>query len=108
MDKEALIVREQANLLNAIKTCELQKKQIEEQGKGMREALLKVMEDNGVWNLDFEEAGLTITRIPAGTQTRLDTDRIKEELPLIAEEYSKTIQVKSSIRINTKGRKKKS
>ena len=107
MDKAELILREQANLLNAIKNCELQKKQIEEQEKGMREALLKVMEENQVWDLDFEDAGLSITRIPAGTQNRIDTDRLRAELPLVADEYTKVVSVKPSIRINVKkGRKK--
>ena len=107
MDKEALIIREQADLLTAIKNCETQKKQIEEQESAMREQLLKVMEDYQLWDLDFEDAGLSITRIPAGEQVRLDTARIKAELPLIAEEYSKKVAVKPSIRITLKKEKKK-
>ena len=106
-DYNALVVKQNYNLLTAISNFEKQKKAIEEQEAALRENLHKAMEEQGVWDIDFLEGDLKITRIPATTQTRIDTARLKEELPVVAEEYSKTVDVKGSVRITlTKDKKK--
>lgn len=106
-DYNALIVREHHDLLAAISTCEKQKREIDKQEKAMRELLLKAMEDKDLWDITFEEGDLEVTRIAPTTQNRIDTDRLRAELPLIADEYTKIVDVKGSIRFNLKKKKEK-
>lgn len=106
-DYNAIIVREHHDLLAAISNCEKQKKEIDKQEKAMRELLLKAMEDKDLWDITFEEGDLEVTRIAPTTQNRIDTDRLRAELPLIADEYTKVVDVKGSIRFNLKKKKEK-
>lgn len=105
-DYNAMIVREHYDLLAAISDCEKKKKEIDAQEKAMRELLLNAMEEKDIWDITFEDGGLEVTRIAPTTQTRVDTDRLKAELPLVADEYSKTVDVKGSIRFNLKKKRR--
>lgn len=63
--------------------------------KHLKEALKEAFEKNGIksWSTD----GLNASYRAATTSTRIDSKRLKEELPDIYEEYSKTSNVSSSI-----------
>lgn len=83
-----------------IKYCDEQKKKAEEQAKSLKEALLQEMESRGLNS--FEKDGIKITYIAPSTRTSIDSARIKKDYPDIAEEYSKTTEVKASIKITIK------
>lgn len=106
-DYNALIVRQHHDLLTAISNCEKQKKEIDKQEKAMRELLLKSMEEHGWWDIYFEEGDLEVTRIAPTTQNRIDTERLRAELPVVAEEYTKVVDVKGSVRFNIRKNKEK-
>lgn len=83
-----------------IKHYETLKKQAEEQAQEMRNALLEAMAKNGVKSLENNK--LKITYIEPSTRTAIDSTRLKKEMPEIAEKYTKTSQVKASLRITLK------
>lgn len=66
--------------------------------KELKAELLHAMEEYGIkkWSNDFFQA----TYIAETERTSLDSKRLKTELPDIAEEYSKTSKVKSSVRVS--------
>jgi predicted phage-related endonuclease len=66
--------------------------------KQLKEEIKEAMEKNNVTSLEFGE--LKIKYRSATTRTSLDSKRLKEELPDIYEEYSKTSEVSSSISIS--------
>lgn len=93
-DKKAIAIMQQVNSL--IK----QKKAIEEQEKAVREELEKAMSDYGVKS--FENDILKVTYCEPTTRTSIDNKALKIECPEIYEKYSKTSEVKSSVRIIAK------
>lgn len=66
--------------------------------KQLKEEIKEAMEKNNVTSLEFGE--LKIKYRSASTRTSIDSKRLKEELPDIYEEYSKTSEVASSISIS--------
>ena len=66
--------------------------------KQLKEEIKEAMEKNNVTSLEFGE--LKIKYRSATTRTSLDSKKLKEELPDIYEEYSKTSEVASSISIS--------
>lgn len=87
-------------LINAISSIEQQKKALEEQSKTMREKLLQAMEQYGVKK--FENDMLSVTYVAPTTRTTIDSTKLKKDMPEIAEKYSKTSNVKASIKITVK------
>lgn len=65
--------------------------------KELKKVLKEKMEECGItkWSTD----GLCATITAGSTRTTLDSKRLKEELPDIYQEYSKTSNVSSSIRL---------
>ena len=100
---EALIVKEKHQLIESIRLLEVQKKTIEEKEKAMRGELLEAMQEYGVWDIDNDD--WAITRIPESTRDTVDTKRLKEEFPSIAQKMMKTSKVKENIRFRLKARK---
>lgn len=86
--------------LMQLQELEIQAKSIEDQQKNLKEDLLKAMETHGVkkWDNDI----MTVTYTAPTTRTSIDSTKLKKELPDVAEKYSKTSNVKSSIRIKLK------
>ena len=84
------------------KYVEFQKKALEMKlmEKEVSEELKKAMEENGI--LGFEDDFIKVTYRKATTRTTIDSKRLKEEKPEIAEEYSKTSNVSSSVSIEVK------
>lgn len=68
--------------------------------KEVKEKLKQAMEDNGV--LNYEDDFIKVIYKKAYTKSTIDTKKLKEELPDIYEEYSKTSNVSSSISVETK------
>jgi len=85
---------------NLIKSIEEQKKAAEAQAQELRASLMQAMEANGVTN--FENERIKITYVAQTTRTSIDSAKLKKELPEIAEKYTKTSNVKASLRITLK------
>lgn len=83
-----------------IKRIEEQKKEAEEQAKELRAALMAAMEKAGVKK--FENERIAITYIAPSTRTNVDGTKLKKELPEIYEQYTKTSNVKASLKITLK------
>jgi predicted phage-related endonuclease len=66
--------------------------------KDLKEKLKEAMENNNVTKLEFGE--LKVSYRNASTRTSVDSKKLKEDLPDIYEEYSKTSNVSSSISIS--------
>ena len=58
------------------------------------------MEKHGVEKWDNEV--MTVTYVKPTTRTSIDSTKLKKDMPEVAEKYSKTSNVKSSIRIKLK------
>ena len=69
--------------------------------KEVKEALKHAMEERGIYE-PLEDDYIKITYRKATTRTTVDSKKLKEELPDIYEEYSKTSNVASSISIEAK------
>lgn len=83
-----------------ISTIEEQKKVAEAQAVELRAAIMQAMESNGI--LSYENDSIQLSYIMPYTKKAIDSARLKKELPDIADEYSKTSQVKASLRIKLK------
>lgn len=94
LPKEALPVIKQLQVL------ELEAKKITEKEKSLKEELLNAMETHGIkkWENDL----ISVTYTAPTTRTSIDSAKLKKDLPEVAAKYSKTSNVKSSIRIKVK------
>lgn len=92
-----LVVAEE--LINQMKEFERRRVAIEIQEKQLREELLEAMEKYGITSWQTEDESIKATYKKSYTRTSIDSKRLKEELPDIAEEYSKTTEVKSSVEL---------
>lgn len=90
-------------VLKQIQELEIQAKAIEAAQKDLKEALLQAMEKHNIKKWDNEV--MTITYTAPTTRTSIDSAKLKKDLPDVFNEYSKTSNVKSSIRIKLKGEK---
>lgn len=87
-------------VLQKLQDLEIKSKEITDQQKALKEDLLKAMETHGVKKWDNEI--MTVTYTAPTTRTSIDSAKLKKDHPDIAEKYSKTSNVKSSIRIKLK------
>ena len=89
------IVPEELQRLKQYQEIKLKAEMLE---KEIKQQLLIAMETNGIkkWSNDVFNA----IYVAETQRTSIDTKRLKEELPEIAEEYSKTSNVKSSVRVS--------
>lgn len=85
------------SLVNALKEFEKKRVEIEIQEKQLKEELLESMEKYGITNWQTEDGSIKAVYRSASTRTTIDSARLKNELPDVAEEYSKTTNVKSSV-----------
>ena len=93
-------IEELAELELLIKRIEEQKKVAEAQAQDLRAAIMQAMEQNGV--MSFENENVKLTYVAPTTRTSIDSAKLKKELPEIAEKYTKTSNVKASLRITLK------
>lgn len=89
--------------LKQLSDLEVQAKAIKVAQEELKENLLKAMETHGVKKWDNEV--MTVSYTAPTTRTSIDSTKLKKELPDVFEQYSKTSNVKSSIRIKLKGDK---
>lgn len=87
-------------IIRAVADLTLQKKQIEEQEKRMREQLRQAMEQYGVKS--FENEDVKFTYIAPTTRTSIDSAKLRKDLPDVAQKYSKTSPVAASVKITVK------
>jgi predicted phage-related endonuclease len=87
-------------IMQTIAALDLQKKQLEAQDKEMRQQLQEAMDKYGVKK--FENDILKITYVEPTMRTTIDSKKLKEELPAVAEKYTKRTLVKGSVRIEVK------
>jgi len=87
----------------AVKAAEAAKKQAEEVANTFREMLYNAMGEQGISSWETLDKSMLITRIEPTTRTTIDSTKLKKDLPDIAEKYSKTSDVKGSVRITLRG-----
>ena len=87
----------QVAVLQSIASIVVQKKQLEEQEKQLKEKLQKAMEDYGVKK--FESDVLNITYVAATTSTSIDSTKLKKKYPDIAEECSKVSNKSAYVKV---------
>ena len=68
--------------------------------KQVKEEIKKAMEENNL--LTYEDDFVKFSYRKATTRTSIDSKKLKEELPDIYEEYSKTTNVSSSVSMEVK------
>ena len=85
-------------IINQIVEFEKEKLKMDLIQKELKEKLKEAMENNNVTKLEFGE--LKVSYRNASTRTNIDSKKLKEELPDIYDEYSKTSNVSSSISIS--------
>lgn len=93
-DKNAVAIMKQ------IAAISKQKKELEDQEKKVRTSLEATMEQFGIKS--FENDILKVTYVAPTTKTSVDSTKLKKEQPDIYEKYSKTSDVKASVRITVK------
>lgn len=96
----AKINEECSPVISAIARLEEQAKAIEAEGKKMKAQILEAMEKYHVKSINNDL--MTISYVPPTTRTTLDSKALKEEMPEVFKEYSKTSKVKSSVRVKLK------
>ena len=74
--------------------------ELKKKDEDMREAIKEAMKSEEIKK--YESDILTLTYIAPSERTIIDSKRLKEENPDLWSEYSKTSQVKDSIRITIK------
>lgn len=75
-------------------------KEAETQAKELKEALYEEMEKREI--IKFENDNMIITRILPTTRETIDSKKLKKEYPEIAKMFTKTSNVKGSIRMKFK------
>ena len=87
-------------IMQEIADLDRMKKQLEAKDKVVRQELQEAMDKYGIKK--FENDILKVTYVEPSTRTTIDSKKLKEELPAIAEKYTKTTMVKGSVRIDVK------
>jgi predicted phage-related endonuclease len=87
-------------VMREIAELDRMKKQLEAKDKVVRQELQEAMDKYGIKK--FENDILKVTYVEPTTRSTIDSKKLKEELPAIAEKYTKTTVVKGSVRIEVK------
>ena len=87
-------------IMQEIADLDRMKKQLEAKDKVVRQELQEAMDKYGIKK--FENDILKVTYVEPTTRSTIDSKKLKEELPAIAEKYTKTTVVKGSVRIEVK------
>lgn len=96
----ATMQTEAAGIIKSIAALTLQKKQIEEQEKKMKEQLQKAMEKYGVKS--FENETVKFTYVTPTVENRLDSKALKADLPEVAAKYTKQSPKAGYVKITVK------
>lgn len=87
-------------VIQKLQELEIQAKSIKEKQDTLKVSILEAMEKYGLTKWDNEV--MTISYIAPTTRSSIDSAKLKKELPDVAAKYTKTSNVKSSIRIKLK------
>lgn len=95
--------KETLPVLTRLAEIEMVYKKMDEERDKLKENLLSAMEQHGVekWENDV----MSVSYVAPTTRTSVDSSKLKKELPDVFKKYSKTSNVKSSIRFKLKGDK---
>lgn len=104
MEDDTLIIAKQ--VISAIKNYELEKKEIEENEKALREKLCKAMSKYNQTSWTSPDGTLKITYTPEIETSIFDSKKFKEEHLDMYYDYQKPSKRKESIRITVKDDKK--
>ena len=96
----ATMQTEAAGIIKSIAALTLQKKQIEEQEKAMKEQLKAAMEKYGVKS--FEKETVKFTYVAPTVENRLDSKALKADLPEVAAKYTKQSPKAGYVKITVK------
>lgn len=88
------------NVIAILKDYQKKKIEFEIKEKKFKEELLEAMEKYNITSWSTPNNDIDIVYKKATKRTTIDSARLKKELPDIAEEYSKTTDVKSSVAIS--------
>lgn len=97
---DKLVEEKAISALRAIATAKMMQETAQNELDSIRTALLEEMRKNGV--LSFENDFLKIKYVAPYEQERIDSARLKKELPEIADKFMKKTMVKESVRIALK------
>ena len=97
----ATMQTEAAAIIKSIAALTLQKKQIEDQEKAMKERLKAAMEKYGVKS--FENEIVKFTYVAPTVENRLDSKALKADLPDVAAKYTKQNPKAGYVKVTVKG-----
>lgn len=86
--------------INQIVSFEKLKAEMDLKEKQLKEDLLNAMKNHNISSWQTDDGVIKAIYKPAYSRTSIDSKRLKEELPDIAEEYSKAVQVSESISLS--------
>lgn len=87
-------------VMQEIAELDRMKKQLEAKDKVVRQELQEAMDKYGIKK--FENDILKVTYVEPTVRETIDSKKLKAELPAVAAKYTKTSQVKGSVRIEVK------
>lgn len=93
-NNEVVLAKE---MIEEITKTEMMAKEIKERQDEMKATILKAMEKYGVKQIKNEM--FTISYTAPHVAEKLDTKKLKDDLPTLCEKYTKESEVKSSVRI---------
>lgn len=101
LDIKPHLLKEIYSFQLTIQAIEKKKKEAEDNALAVREIILAAMKAQGIksYTNDF----LRLTYVAPFEEETIDSKKLREELPEVAERYSKSTQVKESIRIKLRG-----
>ena len=82
-----------------LKRAEETKKEAEATAKEYRQKLYEAMRQQNLSSFETADKSMLITCVAPSTQTKIDSAKLKKELPEIAEKYSKTSTVSGYVKI---------
>lgn len=86
--------------VDQLKNFEKQKVEMELKEKALKEELLEAMKKYNISNWSTNDGSIKAIYKPSYSRTTIDSKRLKDELPDIAEEYSKTTNVSESVSLS--------
>lgn len=85
------------DVISSMKNFEKMRIHMEIVEKKLRESLLNAMKSNNITNWQTEDGSIKAVYKAPTTRKNIDSARLKAEMPEIAEEYSKIVNVKDSV-----------
>lgn len=82
-----------------LKRAEAAAKNAKTAAEKYRQQLYEIMTQQGVSSWESLDKSMLVTRVAPSTKTTIDSDKLRADLPDIAEKYSKTSQVKGYVKI---------